>query len=181
LEGVVVNGTARSLSRSPYKIAGKTGTAQINYKEKGVEKTRYRASFIGYFPADNPQYTCLVIVTDPSGFRRYGGEVAAPVFKEIADKVYATLLNLEMDLPDLENFQSPQLATSTDEIDELKYTARSSKTLPSVRGMTARDAVYLLESLGYNVMLNGRGIVREQSITAGTAIVPGQQIWLRLL
>jgi cell division protein FtsI (penicillin-binding protein 3) len=180
LEGVVQNGTAKSLSRSPYRIAGKTGTAQINYRERGVERTRYRASFIGYFPADNPQYTCLVIVTDPSGFRRYGGEVAAPAFKEIADKVYATLLNMEMEMPDLEEFEPLQLASNTDRIYELKNRSRSSKTLPSVRGMTARDAVYLLESLGYKVMLNGRGIVREQSITAGTTIVPGQQIWLRL-
>ena len=180
LEGVVQNGTAKSLSRSPYKIAGKTGTAQINYKEKGVEKTRYRASFIGYFPADNPQYTCLIIVTDPSGFRRYGGEVAAPAFKEIADKVYATLLNMEVELPDLENFESLQVGANMEKIDQIKHASRSSKTTPSVRGMTARDAVYLLESLGYKVMLNGRGIVREQSIDAGSSIIPGQQIWLRL-
>jgi cell division protein FtsI (penicillin-binding protein 3) len=180
LEGVVQNGTARSLSRSPYKVAGKTGTAQVNYQEKGVQRMRYRASFIGYFPADNPQYTCLVIVSNPSGIRFHGGEIAAPVFREIADKVYATLLNLEIDLPDLEDYQPLQLAENTERIDEIKHKARSSRTLPSVRGMTARDAVYLLESLGYKVMLNGRGIVREQSISAGTVIVQGQQIWLRL-
>jgi cell division protein FtsI (penicillin-binding protein 3) len=180
LEGVVQNGTARSLSRSPYRVAGKTGTAQVNYQEKGIQKMRYRASFIGYFPADNPQYTCLVMVSNPSGIRFHGGEIAAPVFREIADKVYATYLNLETELPDLEDFQMLQLATNTEKIDNIKNSARSSKTLPSVRGMTARDAVYLLESLGYKVMLNGRGIVREQSITAGTTIVQGQQIWLRL-
>ncbi|MDR1951247.1 MAG: transpeptidase family protein [Bacteroidales bacterium] len=181
LEGVVQNGTARSLSRSPYKIAGKTGTAQTNYDGRGgVDRMRYRASFIGYFPADNPKYTCLVIVTDPSGFRRYGGEVAAPVFKEIADKVYATYLNLDLELPDLEDFQPLQLASNIEKIDEIKNTSRSSKTIPNVKGMTARDAVYLLESLGYKVMLNGRGIVREQSIDAGSAIIQGQQIWLRL-
>ncbi|MDR0436857.1 MAG: transpeptidase family protein [Bacteroidales bacterium] len=180
LEGVVQNGTAKSLAKSPYKIAGKTGTAQINYNERGVERTRHRASFIGYFPADNPKYTCLVIVSNPSGIRVHGGEIAAPVFKEIADKVYATHLNMEMELPDLEDFQPLKLVANTDKLDEMKSSARSSKQIPSVRGMTARDAVYVLESLGYKVMLNGRGIVREQSIDAGTAIILGQQIWLRL-
>jgi cell division protein FtsI (penicillin-binding protein 3) len=177
LEGVVQNGTARSLSRSPYRIAGKTGTAQINYSERGVERTRYRASFIGFFPADNPQYTCLVIVSNPSRHRIHGGEIAAPVFKEIADKVYATRLNLKMELPDIEDFQALPPAS---DIETIRNSALSSKILPSVRGMNARDAVYLLESLGYRVMLNGRGVVREQSITAGTRIVAGQQIWLRL-
>jgi cell division protein FtsI (penicillin-binding protein 3) len=180
LEGVVQNGTAKSLSKSPYKIAGKTGTAQINYRDRGVERTRYRASFIGYFPADNPKYTCLVIVSNLSGLRVHGGEIAAPVFKEIADKVYATLLNLELEMPDLEDFQPLQLASTVEKIQEIKNSSRLSKTTPNVRGMNARDAVYLLESLGYRVVLNGRGVVREQSITAGTAIIPGQQIWLRL-
>jgi cell division protein FtsI (penicillin-binding protein 3) len=180
LEGVVQNGTAKSLSRSPYKIAGKTGTAQMNYSDRGVERTRYRASFIGYFPADNPKFTCLVIVSNLSGLRVHGGEIAAPVFKEIADKVYATLLNLELEMPDLEDFEPLQLASNIEKLQDIKNSSQSSKTTPNVRGMNARDAVYLLESLGYKVMLNGRGVVREQSITAGSAIIPGQQIWLRL-
>lgn len=174
LEGVVQNGTAKSLSKSPYKIAGKTGTAQTNYSLKGVERMTYRASFIGYFPADDPKYTCLVIVSNPSKNRKYGGEVAAPVFKEIADKVYATHLNLDVELPDVENFQP---LAKTKDIDESKFSA---KTIPNVKGMNVRDAVYLLESLGCKVMLNGRGIVREQSISAGSTIIQGQQIWLRL-
>lgn len=92
LEGVVTDGTAKSLSHSPYKVAGKTGTAQMNYGKKGVEKMMYRASFAGYFPADKPMYSCIVIITNPQKNKKYGGEVSAPVFREIADKVYATLL-----------------------------------------------------------------------------------------
>jgi cell division protein FtsI (penicillin-binding protein 3) len=180
LEGVVQYGTARSLARSHVSIAGKTGTAQINYSERGVERTRHRASFIGYFPADNPQFSCLVVVSNPSGIRIHGGEIAAPVFQAIAERVYATHVNLGRELPDLENFQPLQFASNIERLHEIKNTAQSSRTLPNVRGMTARDAVYLLEGLGYKVMLNGRGVVREQSISAGTAIVPGQQIWLRL-
>ncbi len=92
LEQVVQNGTGRSLSKSPYKIAGKTGTAQINYARRDGSKMLYRASFAGYFPADKPLYSCMIMITEPHQRRVYGSDLAAPVFKEIADKVYATLL-----------------------------------------------------------------------------------------
>lgn len=91
LEGVVKVGTARSLSKSPYRVAGKTGTAQVNYADKSG-RMEYRASFAGYFPAQQPLYSCIVMITRPQKNRLYGGDLAAPVFKEIADKVYATLL-----------------------------------------------------------------------------------------
>jgi cell division protein FtsI (penicillin-binding protein 3) len=90
MEGVVENGTARYLKNSPYKIAGKTGTAQIAAGKAGYNKQNYNASFAGYFPAGNPKYSCIVVVSNPSAGKIYGGAVAAPVFKEIADKVYAT-------------------------------------------------------------------------------------------
>ncbi|MDE5704166.1 MAG: penicillin-binding protein 2, partial [Bacteroidales bacterium] len=92
LEEVVQTGTGRSLSKSPYKIAGKTGTAQMNYARRGDEKMRYRASFAGYFPAEKPLYSCMIMISDPQKRHVYGSDLAAPVFKEIADKVYATLL-----------------------------------------------------------------------------------------
>ncbi|MCL2413652.1 MAG: transpeptidase family protein [Bacteroidales bacterium] len=179
LEGVVQNGTARSLSRSPYRIAGKTGTVQIRDLQTGAV-TGHRASFIGYFPADNPKFSCLVIISNPSGVRFHGGEIAAPVFQAIADRVYATHMNLATELLEREDFEPLQLASNAERLYEIKELARLSRTLPSVRGMTAQDAVFLLESLGYRVTLNGRGIVREQSILAGTRIVSGQQITLRL-
>ena len=93
LEGVVEQGTARNLRNSNYKIAGKTGTAQIargitGYRnEDGVS---HQASFVGYFPADNPKFSCIVVVNSPSRSIYYGNLVAGPIFKEIADKVYAT-------------------------------------------------------------------------------------------
>jgi cell division protein FtsI (penicillin-binding protein 3) len=98
LEGVVDSGTAKNLKNKNYKIAGKTGTAQIaklknGYKKDGV--TAYQASFVGYFPADNPKYTCIVVINSPSNSVYYGNLVAGPVFKEIADKVYATSLNMQ--------------------------------------------------------------------------------------
>jgi cell division protein FtsI (penicillin-binding protein 3) len=90
---VVENGTAKNLSNSNYKRAGKTGTAQIantKYGYRSGERISYQASFVGYFPADDPIYSCIVVVNAPSNYVYYGNVVAGPVFKEISDKVYAT-------------------------------------------------------------------------------------------
>lgn len=89
LEGVVENGTANNIKPVTYRIAGKTGTAQRNYsKIKAGEQLKYQASFAGYFPANNPAYSCIVVITDPNTGQFYGSQVAAPVFKEIADRCY---------------------------------------------------------------------------------------------
>lgn len=94
LEGVVEHGTGKSLKNNLYKVAGKTGTAQIASGSAGYNKTNYNASFVGYFPANNPKFSCIVVVNNPSMGKIYGGAVAAPVFKEIADKIYATHLDI---------------------------------------------------------------------------------------
>ena len=92
LEGVVARGTAKNIANSDYKIAGKTGTSQ---KLKNGRYTKsYYTSFVGYFPADKPKYSCIVVIDEPKGIRQYGANVAGPVFKEVADKVYAQ--DLEM-------------------------------------------------------------------------------------
>lgn len=93
LEGVVENGTAKNLRNENFKIAGKTGTAQIARGATGYRNERgvsHQASFVGYFPADNPKFSCIVVVNSPSRSVYYGNIVAGPIFKEIADKVYAT-------------------------------------------------------------------------------------------
>jgi cell division protein FtsI (penicillin-binding protein 3) len=95
--GVVESGTAMNLKNENFKIAGKTGTAQIPDKKTGYrDKSRisYQASFVGYFPADNPRYSCIVVVNAPSRYVYYGNLVAGPVFREIANKVYATSLDM---------------------------------------------------------------------------------------
>jgi len=89
LEGVVDHGTAKNLRNSNYKIAGKTGTCQIANEKYGYEKGNYQASFVGYFPADNPRYSCIVVVNSPSRSIYYGNLVAGPIFREITDKIYA--------------------------------------------------------------------------------------------
>ncbi len=103
LEGVVTEGTAKNLNNSIYKIAGKTGTAQIARNNKGYSnnyqndlgQVSYQASFVGYFPADNPKYSCIVVVNSPSNSVYYGNVIAGPVFKEIADKVYANAFDIQ--------------------------------------------------------------------------------------
>lgn len=96
LEGVVQNGTGSSLKNSEYRIAGKTGTARIANNNGGYDNggVKYQASFVGYFPADNPKYSCMVVVYAPSNDVYYAAQVAGPIFKEMADKIYST--NLEM-------------------------------------------------------------------------------------
>lgn len=95
MEGVVENGTAKSLKAADYLIAGKTGTAQMGMVNG---KMTYQASFVGYFPADNPKYSCIVVVSAPSGDSYYGGAVAGPVFKDVADKVYSTSLEIHKEI-----------------------------------------------------------------------------------
>lgn len=96
LESVVDGGTAAHLRSKTYRFAGKTGTAQLDYENKG-NKTKvggYQASFVGYFPADNPVYSCIVVISKPKVGSYYGGAVAGPVFREIADKLMASDVQL---------------------------------------------------------------------------------------
>jgi cell division protein FtsI (penicillin-binding protein 3) len=122
LEGVVERGTGSVLKQASYSVAGKTGTAQISnakYGYKSKEKISYQASFVGYFPADKPKYTCIVVVNAPSNGVYYGGSVACPIFREVADKVYSTSLDMHKELK--------------------KDTARSIQRMPYVKGGYAKD------------------------------------------
>jgi cell division protein FtsI (penicillin-binding protein 3) len=95
LIGVVEEGTAQNIRSDKYQIAGKTGTTVLNYagRKEGEDKM-YQASFVGFFPADSPKYSCIVVINNPKNGQVYGGKVAAPIFKELADKVFA----LDMDM-----------------------------------------------------------------------------------
>ncbi|MCB0772244.1 MAG: transpeptidase family protein [Flavobacteriales bacterium] len=110
LEGVVDSGTAVNLRSAHFRIAGKTGTAQIasdkaGYKVNGIS---YQASFVGYFPADAPRYTCIIVVSSPSMRGVYGNVVAGPVFREIADKIYSNRLEMQTQLAQADTvFRTP--------------------------------------------------------------------------
>lgn len=211
LEGVVESGTAQSLNKSVYKIAGKTGTAQIADLNKGYDKTNYNASFVGYFPADNPKYSCIVVVSKPSTGRYYASSVAVPVFKEIADKVYATDLEihqhketepadaaypvyatgyqeelkyvyqtLDIPLDSLSTNAEWAIALKADSTVRLETRIIKEGLVPNVKGMGAKDAVYVLENLGLKVKIHGRGFVREQSLSPGSRVKKGNMITLKL-
>jgi len=112
LEAVVDSGTGRALKNPHYRVAGKTGTAQINKPKFGYDQTHrtYQASFVGYFPADHPKYSCIAVVYAPTGGEYVGGAVSAPIFKEIADKVFSGEMALHNELAavDSENRNIPE-------------------------------------------------------------------------
>jgi cell division protein FtsI (penicillin-binding protein 3) len=98
LEGVVERGTAQNIRNERYKIAGKTGTAKKVVD--GRYTSNYYTSFAGYFPANDPRYSCIVVIDEPQGYQIYGSDVSAPVFKEIADKIYALEIEMHQELPE---------------------------------------------------------------------------------
>ncbi|MEM9920053.1 MAG: penicillin-binding protein [Bacteroidota bacterium] len=214
LEGVVERGTAKKWKSSRYDFAGKTGTAQIDYRKfKPRSNIKHRASFAGYFPADNPKFTCVVMITEPKEHGIYGSEVALPVFREIADRCFDSKIELHQALnkrrkPDLkgkqlpvysvgdrmdlvkvlefldvsyENYANDIWAVTRAESDTLNLEPRyiQDDVVPSVVGMGLRDALYILENRGLNVVISGTGKVVLQSIRAGTKI-KGQTIKLKL-
>lgn len=121
LEGVVENGTGKKLKSSNFKIAGKTGTVKLSNGNKGYsENSKYQASFCGYFPADKPKYSCIVVIAGPTK-QIYGAQVSGSVFKAIADKVYANSLQYHESI----NNQESNLKT----LPKVKYGAKiSTKT-----------------------------------------------------
>ena len=102
LEAVVTNGTAYKLKSKRFNFAGKTGTAQVNYRRssRGTRVGGYQASFAGYFPAEDPVYSCIVVINKPKQNGIYGSEVAGPVFKRIAEKCYTSKLEMHRPIND---------------------------------------------------------------------------------
>jgi cell division protein FtsI (penicillin-binding protein 3) len=211
LKGVVIRGTGKSLKNKYYTLAGKTGTAVIADENKGYGTggaKKYQASFCGYFPADNPKYSIIVVIVGPKG-AYYGGSVAGPVFKGIADKVYAAYLEPAADsIPP--NNEIPAVKPGLKEDVMLFARDLGIKTqsqnmtaervaiaydtttvyisgvndipglLPDVIGMGAGDAVYLLEKAGYKTKTNGFGRVFRQSPNPGMPCSKGELISLDL-
>jgi len=203
-------GTAHYIfAKSPYTVAGKTGTARIA-GPNGYDG-RYRASFAGYFPAEAPRYSCIVVIADTRSGVYYGSSIAGPVFRELANKVYATdpsfhessagLLAEKVKLPGAKDGAREELVllydafglaysgatqgdwvtvTTGDSIAALRVRNIVSAAVPDVRGMGLRDALYLLENAGLQVKTMGAGTVRRQSIAPGADIAGTQTITLEL-
>lgn len=133
LEGVVTEGTGKGVASPLYRIAGKTGTAQVADANKGyrVDK-KYQASFCGYFPADNPKYSLIVVVNNPRKGTYYAASVAGPVFREIADHVYASDVNMYDALKDQKfagNLKMPESKTGEKKATQNVYKAFGIKAL----------------------------------------------------
>lgn len=227
LEGVVENGSGKGLNITAFKVGGKTGTAQIARTgvNRGSGKTaygdvgdrNYQASFVGYFPADNPLYTCIVIINSPSNGIYYGGLVAGPVFKEIAEKVYSTSLDFLQPINNKQTLLTKAPSSVKSKNDEIVVASKAlqlpvrSKVIengyagrnlqdstrialtetnlesqlkkgivPNLNGLSAKDALYLLENNGFHVKIYGMGSVKKQSIEAGQKFNKGDKITLIL-
>ena len=204
LEEVVKTGTAKGIKNSQYNIAGKTGTAQIA-SSNGYDKFSYQASFCGYFPAENPKYSCIVVIYSPNNGKIYGSEVACPVFADIAAKVYSLDVKMHKELnrmPDslfagfpivksgqanptakvIKTLSIPYDVQSNGWVGtNLKQVENSTSVVPNVVGMGLSDAIYLLESFGLIVQPVGRGKVCKQSIKAGQKLERGQKIIIELI
>lgn len=174
----VENGTAESIFTPNLKMAGKTGTAQYEYWKWNAGNKKYIASFCGYFPADKPIYSCIVVIHQPNttiGF--YGSQVAAPVFKEIAGKVFLkTPLNLPKEVHTQQNFH----------IEKTFQNARSfqwkaqQKAIPNCVGYYGREVIPALENHGYKVKYKGVGKVLKQSLPPGSTPKKGSTVYLLL-
>ncbi|MBX2979784.1 MAG: transpeptidase family protein [Flavobacteriales bacterium] len=215
LQGVVDSGTATNLRAAHFSVAGKTGTAQIarngSYTQHGKS---YQASFVGYFPADKPVYSCIVVVNGPTMSGYYGNVVAGPIFKEIADKIYSNRLELQqpqlnqmaqapraplsysgnaedlrialrgLDVPFDDaadgDWASTQAGDTTVALLPRSLPSEQDGMVPNVLGMGLRDALYILESRGLRVRFSGSGMVRRQSIQAGSKAPRGSTIHIEL-
>jgi cell division protein FtsI (penicillin-binding protein 3) len=178
LKNVVVRLTVNRMYSKNFSMAGKTGTARTEYNnaEEWRKDRKYISSFAGYFPADNPKYSCIVVIHKPSTkIGIYGADVAGPVFKRIAKKIYT-------ETPLIDELES--LEVVDEKIDEqyeffYKTAQLHKRIMPNVVGLPAMDALALLENMGLKVNMEGTGTVKSQSINKGLKIKPNQIIVLR--
>ena len=179
LENVVKRGTGKRMYSKYFSMAGKTGTARTEYGnfEEWKKDKKYVSSFAGYFPVENPKFSCIVVIHKPStkvGY--YGADVTGPVFKRIAQKIFT-------DTPIIDEVESLDIQNELidKEFQNFYDTANTYITImPSVLGLPIMDAVALCENLGLKVKMNGNGVVKSQSIPKGQKVKKNQTIVLEL-
>jgi cell division protein FtsI (penicillin-binding protein 3) len=212
MEAVATEGTATEVFKDlSFTVAGKTGTSHVAGGDIKYSDGVYQASFVGYFPADKPEYSCIVVIkTQPHAPMHFGGQLAAPVFKEVANKVYAMYVRRKQKnkinyIADSSNHNyagyAPEIKTLLSKLD-IKYkdsahgnwtsvnangnalvlgtNTVNAKVMPDVKNMNLRDALYILENLGIKVNYKGRGKVLMQDIVPGTVVTKNQSITLLL-
>ena len=170
-------GTGHRMYSKNFSMAGKTGTTQKNYVEKNPDKLAYISSFAGYFPADNPKYSCIVVIHEPDkeeGY--YGADVSGPVFKSMAQKIHA----ISPMVDEVDNRIKEDVELDKDYQQYYVQVQKKYSTVPNVKGMSGMDAVSLLENLGIEVEVHGNGKVKNQSVNHGTNIKQVKKIVLEL-
>ncbi len=179
LENVIKSpqGTGHSLYSKDFSMAGKTGTSQANYAQNEGADKHYVSSFAGFFPVEKPKYSCVVVIHKPNTAQGYyGADVAGPVFKKIAQKIFT-------DSPTTNEIQDLNKNVVKQQKSYQKFYAKTQEKLrymPNVVGMPAMDALALLEKQGLKVRLNGIGKVKKQSLAVGETIIKNTIIVLEL-
>lgn len=178
MQNVVKKGTGSKLYSKDFSMAGKTGTAQANYAKNGGSEKHYISSFVGFFPAENPKYSCIVVVHKPNTSKNnyYGADVAGPVFKRIAQKIFT-------DAPSTNEIKNIDKKVAKQEYSYKEYFVKAQtvkNTVPNLKGMSGMDAVALLGNLGIKVKVKGIGKVKNQSIQAGQPLIKNSTIILEL-
>jgi cell division protein FtsI (penicillin-binding protein 3) len=183
--GVVENGTGKNAKINYVNVGGKTGTSQ-KLIEGSYSKSDYNSSFIGFFPAEDPKIICLVLVNSPEK-GKYGGQVAAPIFKNIAQRIVNTDVNYFEGKPEEQPDNSKVLFTSNTkknkrDIFPAKQSIKiltndlntfSKNEMPDLSNYSLRDGIKILTQLGIKYKVNGSGVIISQSIKAGQKIAKG--------
>ena len=170
------HGTGNRLYSENFSMAGKTGTCQKDYRDK--EKLNYISSFAGYFPAENPKYSCIVVIHEPDkSVGYYGADVSGPVFKKVAQKIF-------IDTPIVDEIEELNISETSIEKEYQSFydTAQKYKTImPNLVGIPAMDAVVLLENMQIDVKvkLEGSGVVKSQSVDKNTKLKNNQTVFLK--
>ncbi len=175
LKEVVERGTAANLKDSKIKLAGKTGTCQLNY---WIEGTRdYQSSFAGYFPADRPKYSCIVVINKPvKQIGYYGNIVAGPVFQAIAEEVHGQIPKEAKIVVRDQLAINNTARSSIPRIDE----AFQKNFIPSLNGLNAREVLHIVGPHKLKVNIQGTGHVVSQNPTVGTPLNTVTEINLTL-
>ena len=167
--------TGHGLYAENFSMAGKTGTCQKDYRNK--ELLNYISTFSGYFPAENPKYSCIVVIHEPDkkvGY--YGADVSGPVFKKIAQKIYTSAPVLDV----IDNINKKSLTVEEQYQNYFSISENYKTVMPNLKGLPAMDAIAILENMGLQVKIVGQGKVKKQSINIGERVVPKTTVILEL-
>lgn len=178
LENCVKNGTGKALYSPYFSMAGKTGTTRKNYNDKQENKEiKYISSFAGFFPAQDPKYSCIVVIHEPDkSLGYYGGYVSGPVFRDIAHKIYINSVATDT----ITNINSVYHSVEKGYKKYFEIGGKAKNIVPNVVGLPAMDAISILENLGLKVEISGQGNVVSQSLSSEQRIGTNTKIKLIL-